>query len=124
MTSRSCTFDMRVNLQALGRRVKIAGKQLERDLKKDPNSRGFIVLEIDYGGQRASEAIEARFLGSLQQRCLGIALISDYSCIVYDDPLADRDLEIMIFAASDLDENESGAPHSTSGLFIAAEGKR
>jgi hypothetical protein len=119
-----CTFELRVNIAALGKRIKTASLQLERDLKKDLNSRGIIVLETDYGGQRAAEEIEKRFTRRIPERCLGITLISDYSCIVSNGSLTDRDVEMMSFAGTEGDDANPGPGPAQAQLFLLVEAMR
>jgi hypothetical protein len=119
-----CTFDLRVNVTALGKRIKTASQQLQRDLKKDADSRGIVVMETEYGGQRAADEIEKRFLRRLAERCLGITLISDYSCIVSNGPLSARDAEIMSFAGTDGDDGDPGPGPSAAQLFLLMEAIR
>lgn len=119
-----CTFDLRVNVTALGERIKKASQQLQRDLKNDADSRGVVVVETEYGGQRAAYEIEKRFLRRVPEGCLGITLISDYSCIISSGPLSDRDREIMSFAATEGDDGDPGPGPAAGQLFLLVEAIR
>jgi hypothetical protein len=90
-----CTFENRANLQALGERLRKAGRQLGRDLNGDLSANGFIVLETVLGGQEACAAIEKRFWSRLPDRCWGVTLISHPGFVIPRSDLTQAQIEIM-----------------------------
>jgi hypothetical protein len=73
-------FDRKPNLQALLRRARKAGRQLENDRAKDPQALGFIVLETSHG-ELARDAITENF-GYLPSNCIAVVVRSDVSTMV------------------------------------------
>lgn len=76
-------FDRKPNLQALLRRARKAGRQLESDKAKDPHAMGFIVLETSHG-ELARDAITENF-GNFPSNCIAVVVRSDVSTMVARD---------------------------------------
>jgi hypothetical protein len=96
-----CTFDAHPNLQALGKRIKEAGRQLARDLAKEPEAGGFIVAESLFGGEESCKAIQTRFWRRLPERCWGVTLISYPGYVVPRSDLTRDQIELLTYAAID-----------------------
>jgi len=96
-----CTFEAHPNLQALGNRIGQAGKQLKRDLDRDLNADGFVVMELAFGGDVACKAIETRFWSRLPIRCWGVTLISRPGFVIPRSDLSNDQIEVMKIAAPD-----------------------
>lgn len=91
-------FDWLPNLIALKRRIQKASRQLRKDATKDPEARGFFVMQISRG-EAAKDAIMDKYLPSLPSNCLGIVLISALSFVVPRSGLSTEITEIMALAA-------------------------
>jgi hypothetical protein len=97
-----CTFGFESNLKALGERIREAGKQLARDLKRDEEADGFVVLECVFGNENMVDAIQKRFWSRLPARCWGVTLISNSGWIIPRYDLSTEQTEILKYAALDL----------------------
>jgi hypothetical protein len=91
-------FDRGPNLRALLRRVGKAGKQLKNDTVRDPNARGFIVVETSHG-DLARAAIAENF-GNLPSSCIAVIVRSDVSTCIAREDISAEHLEIVSVAGT------------------------
>jgi hypothetical protein len=94
-----CTFGLKPNLTALGQRIRQAGKQLDRDLTRDDQAAGLIVLECIFGEEDMVDAIQKRFWSRLPARCWGVTLISPRGWIIPRSDLSPDQAELLRYAA-------------------------
>jgi len=97
-----CTFGLESNLKALGKRIREAGKQLARDLKRDAQASGFVVLECMFGGEeQVVDAIQKRFWSRLPERSWGVTLVSPRNWVIPRSDLSAAQVELLSYAAID-----------------------
>lgn len=94
-----CTFGLGSNLKALGGRIRDAGKQLARDLKRDEKSDGVLILECAFVNEEVIDAIRSRFWSRLPQRCWGITVLSNSSWVIPRTDLSTAQIEVLSYAA-------------------------
>lgn len=95
-----CTFDSHPNLDALGQRIREAGRQLSKDLNNDIRADGLVVLECS-GGNEACGAVQKRFWSRLPPRCLGVTLISNPGFVIPRSDLKTKQMELLEIAGID-----------------------
>jgi hypothetical protein len=95
------TFALWPNFNAVGDRVRMAGRQLSRDLERDNRAEGLVVLECTLGDAEIVETIQKRFWSRLPPQCWGVTLISPTGWIIPRSDLGSEQIEIMKYAAQD-----------------------
>lgn len=96
-----CTFALKPKLDALGERIRHAGKQLKRDLQRDKGANGFVVLESWLAEKETVDAIQHRFWQRLPAGCLGVVLISPTGWIIPHPSLQPEAIEVLKYAATE-----------------------
>jgi hypothetical protein len=94
-----CTFVLKPNLDALGKRIRQAGRQLKRDLERDSSANGFVVLECRLSDNEVVDAIQHRFWPRLPAGCLGVVLIAPSGWVIPHPSLPAEGVEILKYAA-------------------------
>ncbi len=92
---------MRPKLDALGERIRQAGKQLKRDLQRDSAANGFVVLQSYYAEKERVDAIQHRFWRRLPAGCLGVVLISPTGWVIPHPNLTPEAVEVLKYAGTD-----------------------
>lgn len=96
-----CVFGLEANLKVLGERIRDAGRELNRDLERDSNADGFVVLECLFADESVVEAIQKRFWSRMPTGCWSVTLISPSRWTIQRLDLKPEQMEILKYAALD-----------------------
>ncbi|HEY6249657.1 MAG TPA: hypothetical protein VI685_06830 [Candidatus Angelobacter sp.] len=98
-----CSFEIEPSLEALGRRIRQAVKQLKRDLATDSTAQGAIIMEVPFAGPETVDAITKRFWPKQVERFLGITVIGNASCAIPRSGLDQEQVNLLKYAGINID---------------------